>query len=351
MTVCESSPQSWVEAEPALNFSIIIPTYQRRDLVVSTVRALGRQEYSGTFEVVVVIDGSSDGSAQALQCLDTPFPVKVLEQSNQGIASARNRGAAVARGETLLFLDDDMEADPNLLAEHARSHQTGADVVTGHVPLHPASPANFLSASVKAWAEDRAKLLSSCPDNLDFLEVVGGQLSISRKLFFELGGFDMNFTRNGTFGNEDRDLACRLFDAGYKIAFNPKAISWQTYIVTPRQHLRNYRQAGAADVNLAGKYPDRSHRIFDSEGVESWMDKLVWRWFRWPLVQIVLALLEFGKEDLWRIELFRWVWRLEYCQGVREGKRAWKYASALNHPHRIHPTGLDRNKVHASDSN
>jgi len=61
-----------------LNFSVIIPTYQRRDLVVSTVRALGQQQYTGAFEVVVVVDGSSDHSAQALRALDLGFPLTVL---------------------------------------------------------------------------------------------------------------------------------------------------------------------------------------------------------------------------------------------------------------------------------
>jgi len=216
-----------------------------------------------------------------------------------------------------------MEADPNLLAEHAESHQAGADVVTGHVPLHPASPETFLSASVKTWAEERAKLLSRTSQNLDFLEIVGGQLSISRKLFFQLNGFDVNFTRKGTFGNEDRDLACRLLDAGYTIAFNPNAISLQTYIVTPRQFLRNYRQAGAADVHLAAKHPKRSDRIFNPECIESKMDRLVWRWFRWPLRCLALKFVESGKPEQWQVNLFWRSWRLEYYQGVREGRKAW----------------------------
>jgi len=311
------------------NFSVIIPTYQRRDLVVATVRALARQQYAGTFEVIVVVDGSSDNSAQVLRTLEMPFPITVLEQSNRGIAVARNRGAGAARGEMLLFLDDDMEADPHLLAEHARSHQAGADVVTGHVPLNPASPDNFLSASVKAWAEDRFKLLSSAPDNLDFLEIVGGQLSISSILFFQLSGFDMTFTRNGTFGNEDRDLACRLLDAGYKIVFNPKAISWQTYIVTPRQFLRNYRQAGAADVNLARKHPGRSDQIFNPECIESTMDRLVWRRFRQPIRWAALRFIEKEKPEQWKISLFWRAWKLEYFQGIRDGKMEQRIASEM----------------------
>lgn len=297
---------------------MVIPTLQRRELVVSTVRTLARQEFDGTFEVIVVVDGSVDGSAQALRQLSLPFALTVLEQPNRGIASARNRGAEVACGEFLLFLDDDMEADPRLLAEHARSHAMGADVVTGHVPLHPDSPSNFLSAAVKAWAEDRAKSLTSTPRNLDFLEIVGGQLSISRKLFVRINGFDMNFTRDGTFGNEDRDLAFRLLKEGCKIVFNPNAISRQTYIITPRQFLRQYRQAGSADANLARKHAEQSDRIFNPDCVESWTDRYVWRWLRWSIRPLVLALVQSGKQDAWRTKLFWWVWKLEYCQGIRD---------------------------------
>ena len=77
-----------------------------------TVRSLARQEYDGRFEVVVVVDGSQDGSFEALKELDVSFPLSVFEQSNQGAARARNHGAAATRGEILLFLDDDMEAHP-----------------------------------------------------------------------------------------------------------------------------------------------------------------------------------------------------------------------------------------------
>jgi len=313
-----------------LDFSIIIPTFQRRDLVLSNVMALSRQSFTGTFEVIVVVDGSTDGSVPALRRLDTRFPLTVIEQSNQGIAAARNRGAAEAVGEFLLFLDDDMEADSRLVSEHAAAHMVGADVVTGHVPLHPRSPGNFLSDSVGAWAEDRAKLLVSASDNPDFLEVVGGQLSISRRLFLELHGFDSEFTKNGTFGNEDRDLVCRLLDAGHKVVFSPTAVSWQIYVVTPRQFLRNYRQAGAADVYLARKHPGRAVRIFNPECVETFRDRYIWRWLRVPLRCLVLSLLEVGKKGPRYERMFWWVWRLEYCQGVRDGQRNIRKRAAAN---------------------
>src|SRR4029078_1004711 len=125
-------------------FTIVMPTFQRRDVVTESVRALDGQRNSPPFDVVVVVAGSSDGTAAALRTLEPPFGLTVVEQANLGRAAACHRGAAAADGEWLLFLDDDMEADPDLLAVHERSHRQGADVVVGHVPLHPDSRPSLL---------------------------------------------------------------------------------------------------------------------------------------------------------------------------------------------------------------
>jgi glycosyltransferase involved in cell wall biosynthesis len=131
-----------VGAKPAARprFSVIVCTYQRRELVVSTLTALAKQTYAGSFEVIVVVDGSTDGTGTAVRTLDVPYPLSVIEQANVGLSCSRNRGAAAARGEHLVFLDDDMEADPHLLEELDRSHRAGADVAFGRLPLHPSSP-------------------------------------------------------------------------------------------------------------------------------------------------------------------------------------------------------------------
>jgi len=258
-----------------LRFSVVIPTYQRRDVVLESVRALASQAFNDGYEVIVVVDGSTDGSAEALRGLATPFPLTVIEQPNKGLANARNRGAAATQGEIILFLDDDMEAHSRLLAEHERSHLEGADVVMGHIPLHPKSPANFLSSGVKAWAEDRCEILSRQNGELPFRELLGGQLSLTRKTFLDVSGFDTDFNINGSFGNEDIDFGYRLKKKGYKVVFNPNAISWQRYVVTPRQYLRQYRQSGRAAVILARKHPDQIENIFDPNRAESFMDRLL----------------------------------------------------------------------------
>ena len=299
-----------------LRFSIVIPTYKRRDVVLASVQALANQEFNGNFEVIVVVDGSEDGSAEALRQLETPFPLTVLKQSNQGRATALNNGVAIARGEILLFLDDDMEAHPHLLAEHDRSHREGADMVLGDIPLHPESPSNFLSEGVKKWADERIQHLSAPGVTLSLHDLITGQASLERELFNSLGAFDTNFNLNGLFGNEDLDFCSRLLKIGAKIAFNPQAISWQKYVVTPRQNLKQYHQAGRADVVFIRKHPDLAGEI-GNFGTESWRELVFWRWFLQPMRWLVLTLLDMGVENPLVIGLFCKVRRLGYWQGVR----------------------------------
>ena len=89
--------------------------------------------------MIVVVDGSDDGTAAAVRRLRPRFPLMVVEQANAGPAAARNRGVREASGQIVVFLDDDMDADPHLLAEHDRFHHSGYDVVFGDIPHHPAS--------------------------------------------------------------------------------------------------------------------------------------------------------------------------------------------------------------------
>jgi peptidoglycan/xylan/chitin deacetylase (PgdA/CDA1 family)/glycosyltransferase involved in cell wall biosynthesis len=309
-------------------FSVVIPTYQRREVVLRTVCALNRQEFDGDFEVIVVVDGSCDGSADALRQIDARFQLTILEQPNQGAASARNQGVAVARGEILLFLDDDMEAHPSLLAEHDRSHQEGADVVLGHIPLHPESPSGILTRGVKSWADHRAERLATVGEKLTLHDLLTGQLSLTRAVFYSIGGFDTNFTHRGSFGNEDVDFGYRLLLGGYKILFNTKAVSWQYYVVEPRQYLRQWRQAGRADVYFVRNHPEQASLIFALNGGETWMDRYVWRRvaalpvLNWLLAGIlrwlVFTLTDLGRQDAITARLLYAAKSLEYWNGVRE---------------------------------
>jgi peptidoglycan/xylan/chitin deacetylase (PgdA/CDA1 family)/glycosyltransferase involved in cell wall biosynthesis len=258
-------------------FSIVVPTFQRAGLVAGLVMSLASLRDPPPFECIVVVDGSTDGTADRLRALELPFPLTVIEQDNAGAAAARNTGAARATGRTLLFIDDDMVAEPNLLAEHRRSIADGAEVVLGHLPLFPGAAATILSRAVDQWSESRLRRLAKGGE-LSIHDMLTGQISINRALFEQLGGFDGAFTAGGSFGNEDIDLGVRLLEAGRKIVFNPKAITWQNYSVSPKQYLRQWHDAGRADVVLARKHPATpGPSVFSLNGADRRRARFVYR--------------------------------------------------------------------------
>ncbi|MGH9136851.1 MAG: glycosyltransferase [Acidimicrobiales bacterium] len=246
-------------------WSVVIPTFNRRDLVLDAVRSIDRQRY-GSVEVVVVVDGSTDGTADALRTLRTDAHLHVIEQANRGISAARNAGASAAAGDRLLFLDDDMEAAADMLAAFDGAFERGAEVVLAAIPLHPGSPENLLSRGAAVWANERDRRLhdlDGAPPPPE--EIIGGSLALERRLFDRVGGFDENFTAGGSYGNEDLDFGRRLVNAGLRIVYEPTAISRQRYVVTARQHLAQYDDVGRADVALVSKHPELADAIFRSK--------------------------------------------------------------------------------------
>jgi peptidoglycan/xylan/chitin deacetylase (PgdA/CDA1 family)/GT2 family glycosyltransferase len=299
--------------------TVVIPTYQRRDLVVAAVRGLAQQDFDGDFDVVVVVDGSTDGTARALRELAMPFPLTVLEQSNQGAAAARTAGGVAARGEILLFIDDDMEADPRLLTEHDRSHGESAGIVLGDIRLHPESPRGLLSRWVHEWVDGRTRRLSAPGASVRVADLIGGQISVSRAAFRDVGGFDARLTHGGSFGNEDIDFGYRLLRRGHRAVFNPKAVTWQRYTIRPRQFLRQWRQAGHASVPFARKHPELAAQIFDlSVNRRRYRGLARVPALAAPLRWLAVRLVERGHEGPWAERLFFSAQAVEYCRGLRE---------------------------------
>jgi glycosyltransferase involved in cell wall biosynthesis len=282
------------------SFTIVIPTYQRRDSVCAVVAALSRQTYKGEFVVVVVVDGSTDGTADALAKVSCPFPLRIVEQPNRGAASARNRGAANASGEILLFLDDDMIAEPDLLEQHARMYRAGADAVTGDMPLHADSPKGFLWKDLAMsvdWDRDAPATA---------FDIFTGQLSVRRSAFEHLGGFDESFTTGGGYGNEDLDFGVKLVEA-FKVRHNADAVTRQLSRVQPRQFMRRARLLAQADLRFAEKHPQLASQLFDNRGASQRMVRVLYRPIsRIPFFSTVLAEVAVRTCELGLRTPFRW---------------------------------------------
>ena len=321
--------------ETPIRFSVVVPTHQRRDVVLETVRAFERQQLRD-FEVVVVVDGSTDGTAAALRGLNAAFPLEVVEQPNSGAAAARNRGASVARGELLLFLDDDMEPDSGLLAAHDRAHRAGADVVLGDIPLHPASPRTILTRGVESWAAERRARLAGIEGDLPLEDMLTGQISVTRAAFDRVRGFDTSFTRDGMFGGEDIDFGQRLVAAGYRVVFAEDAISYQRFVVDPAEYLRRSREAGRAAAELVAKHPEREadlgRRMRLPPGLRRYpMGALVLApaFVSAPLRAVVSTLVRSGRSGRGLGELFHALRRVEAVRGARKARRELARARVL----------------------
>lgn len=318
-----------------MRFSLVIPTYQRRDTVVRNVAALKRQEQRG-FEVIVAVDGSSDGTAAAVRGLQVPFPISVIEQSNQGAAVARNAGAAVARGELLLFLDDDMEADPAMLVEHDRSHREGAGMVLGHIPLHPDSPPTAIGGVTGRWAERRRNRLAASGSPVPVTDLLTGQMSISRAAFERLGGFDVSFTRGGLVPGADLDFGHRARKSGLAIVFNPAAISYQYYDVDATSYTVRSHDGARADLVLSAKYPELAEELKRRRQFRSRGTKIVFGTLAiapsalsWPLRRLAIRSFNRARPDSWSHRLFFDVQTMERVRGARSARRALRTGHAV----------------------
>lgn len=155
--------------------SVVIPTFQRASSVGDAIRSALVQT-AVPVEVVVVDDGSTDGTDDVLEAIDDER-VRVLRQENAGRGAARNAGAAVARHDWLVFLDSDDELLDDAFATFAPACRTGADLVVA--PTSRQRPDGSCYVAAVGW-DDGAPL----PWGLQ-----AGGFVIQRSLFEALGGY------------------------------------------------------------------------------------------------------------------------------------------------------------------
>jgi glycosyltransferase involved in cell wall biosynthesis len=224
--------------------SVVVPTYNRLGRLRHVISALEQQEFPAQdYEVVVVSDGSSDGTEEYLNGLRSERNVRCFSQANKGPAAARNFGVEKAKGEFVVFIDDDVVAQPPLLAEHMRAHrQEGREVVVFGPLL---SPKDFEMVPWVRWEQEmlmkqyRALLAGLWqPSPRQFYT---GNASVRRSHILAAGGFDESFRRA-----EDVELAYRLAKRGLDFVFNMEAVgmhfaerSFSAWLETARTYGRN----------------------------------------------------------------------------------------------------------------
>ena len=244
----------------AIALSVVIPTFQRRQSVLRLLTSLARQTYPpGACEVIVVVDGSTDGTGAAVRAFTAPYALSALERPNRGRAAACNAGIGAARGEIVILLDDDMEASAEFLAAHARAHEApGRRAVVGAAPIVAGPDAPPFVRYMAAGFRSRLDRLARPGYRLRFRDVYTGNCSVRRDALLEVGGFDEGFQ---IYGHEDYELALRLQAAGVELTFSPEALAHQHYDKTFAAFARDGVARGRTAVLFAGKHPAAAESI------------------------------------------------------------------------------------------
>jgi glycosyltransferase involved in cell wall biosynthesis len=211
--------------------SVIVPTHNRRELLMKKLLALEVQNPS---EVIVVADGCTDDTVQALQLYSPSYSLRFLETPGKGAAFARNAGAREAKGDYLLFSDDDVISKVGWLEAHQRAASPNT-VVVGKLalPSHLKSGATMTGPKAFWW------------------NATGANTSMSKSLFFHAGGYDESFS---AYGGEDPDLGWRLKRAGAMFVFADQALAEHWDEGFEHTLLQKATAAGKAHVKVWQKH-------------------------------------------------------------------------------------------------
>jgi GT2 family glycosyltransferase len=247
-----------------MEISVVVPTFNRLSTVSRSLELLFAQEAPrGSFEIIVVVDGSTDGTAEALRRLKPDCSFRVIEQENRGLAGARNTGYRAAEGKLVLFLDDDMMCDSRLIEVHLAAHKgENRTVVFGALFLSPDSLQNLAAECFKREiGRIHLESASGCGAKWQETDCVFSNTSVPKKLLEEFGGFDEGFRMR-----EDLELGYRLFKAGVKPKYITNAIAYQFYDKSSADLIRDAERFAKADLLFAQKHPEA-----EIEGQIAWL--------------------------------------------------------------------------------
>jgi glycosyltransferase involved in cell wall biosynthesis len=256
----------------AVFFSVVIPTYNRKPILEKCLRALEQQQFDPIdverYEVVVVDDGSTDGTVDWLHASVAQFPhVKLLQQEHQGPAAARNLGVEKAAGDTIIFIDSDLVVTETFLQSHASGLLKGK----------------------KDLGSDRlftyGRVINTCnfddPTSepfkvTDFSQAffATGNVAIARIWLEKAGLFD---TRFQLYGWEDLELGVRLKQLGLKLVKCPEAVGYHWHPPFTLKQIPNLiekeYQRGRMGVLFYQKHPTWEVRMMIQM---TWLHRLLW---------------------------------------------------------------------------
>ena len=227
--------------------SVILPLYNDAATLGPVLDALRAQTGSRAFEVIVVDDGSTDRGPD----LVVP-PHRLIRQKNAGPGAARNRGAAEARGDILLFLDSDCVPPRDWVDTMAATMdpEAGFDAAMGTIR---AANDGVVPRLVQMEVEDRYRGMATPPRSVDF--IAAPACGVRAPVFAALGGFDIRLRQA-----EDVEFAYRLTSAGHRIAFVPEVPVAHAHQETWRDFLKAKYARALGRLRVFRLFPDKRRK-------------------------------------------------------------------------------------------
>lgn len=224
ITPCGISWRKMRSSTPKL--SVVIPTYNRAEWLKRVIESLLNQTYQD-FEIIVVDDGSVDGTESLIRDVmkNAPRELVYIRQENQGPATARNAGIKHAKGELILFIDDDVLPAPNLLEEHISGHQQHHGENIAIVGSVVCAPEVRVSPFMRWLINEGPWFWHSREENgarLDYRCLCTANVSLNRRLMLKKGMFDESFRPFF----EDIELGYRFEQQNVQIILNKNAIGY-----------------------------------------------------------------------------------------------------------------------------
>ncbi len=211
----------------ARSASIIIPTFNGASRIGNCLDSLVKQTAGRNVEILVVDDGSTDSTANAVRGYSS---VRLISQANAGPASARNRGALEAQGRVLLFTDDDCVPMADWLDAMLSPFKDPA--VVGAKGVYRTHQKSLAARFVQIEYEDKYRLMADLP-SIDFIDTYSA--AFRRDRFLEMTGYDTSFPVACA---EDVELSYRMSARGWKMKFVPSAIVYHTHPDTFSRYLK-----------------------------------------------------------------------------------------------------------------
>jgi glycosyltransferase involved in cell wall biosynthesis len=236
-------------AEKRIDFSVVVPVYNSERTLAFCLQALANQTLPRErFEVIVVDDGSTDGTSKIAR----EFDVRYMFQKNQGPASARNIGADAAAGSIILFTDSDCIPFSDWLEKMVQPFTDS--LVVAVKGRYKTRQTELVARFAQMEFEDRYDMLKKSV-SIDMIDTYSA--AFRKDVFKRMGGFDSRFPKAN---NEDTELSYRLAAAGYKMVFNPDAVVFHIHPSTLARYLKLKFWRGYWRMIVYIRYPNKAFK-------------------------------------------------------------------------------------------